>query len=195
MVSWAQERVTGATWQQADAQELGFADGSFDLVVCQFGIMFLPDKRRALAETARVLSPGGSALFTAWDMVETSEFPAALGASLAVLLPDDPPTFVARVPHGYTDRDQMTADFESAGLQSIRVERVVLRGRAPSAGVLAEGFCLGTPLRFELEERGQVEVLTAAVAREMTVRLGAGPVEGDLAAFVITARKAVVAQT
>ncbi len=59
MVEYARERVPGAHWQTADAQELPFPDGSFDLVVCQFGVMFFPDKPGAFAEMARVLSPRG----------------------------------------------------------------------------------------------------------------------------------------
>src|SRR5437870_8968818 len=50
----------GIEWQQADAQDLPFADGSFDTVVCQFGLMFLPDKVRGFREARRVLRDGGS---------------------------------------------------------------------------------------------------------------------------------------
>lgn len=47
------------TWQQADATKLPFGNESFDAVVCQFGVMFFPDKPGAFAETKRVLRPGG----------------------------------------------------------------------------------------------------------------------------------------
>jgi ubiquinone/menaquinone biosynthesis C-methylase UbiE len=46
-------------WRQADAQELPFPDASFDAVLCQFGVMFFPDKVRAFSEARRVLKPGG----------------------------------------------------------------------------------------------------------------------------------------
>src|SRR5688572_3462352 len=46
-------------WRQADALQLPFADASFDAVICQFGVMFFPDKVRAFAEARRVLRPGG----------------------------------------------------------------------------------------------------------------------------------------
>lgn len=189
MVSWAARRVSGPTWLPADAQCLEFPDSSFDVVVCQFGVMFFPDKAKAFAEAARVLRLGGVFVFAVWDTVDTSHFPAALVAALADVIRDDPPDFVVRIPHGYHDTDQIRFDIAAGGLMVEGVERLVLRGAAPSARVIAEGFCYGTPLRFALQERGDLEQLTAAVAGHMTSRLGAGPVEGDLAGYVISARR------
>jgi ubiquinone/menaquinone biosynthesis C-methylase UbiE len=54
-------------FQPADANALPFPDGAFDAVVCQFGVMFFPDKLRAFAEAFRVLKPGGRFLFSVWD--------------------------------------------------------------------------------------------------------------------------------
>lgn len=189
MVASAARRVSGPTWLPADAQSLRFPDSSFDMVVCQFGVMFFPDRAKAFAEVARVLRPGGTFLFTVWDSVDTSPFPAALVAGLAEVLPDDPPDFVVRIPHGYHDLDQIRFDIAAGGLVVESIERFVPRGTAASARTLAEGFCYGTPLRFALRERGDVQQFTEAVAERMTVRLGAGIVEGDLAGFVVTARK------
>lgn len=189
MVAYGAAKVPGATWRAADAQHLDEPDGSFDAVACQFGVMFFPDKPAAFAEVARVLRPGGTLLAVVWDVLEASPFPAALVAGIAAALPRDPPSFVARVPHGYHDPDRIVADLRAGGLEPVSVERVVLAGTAPSAATLAEGFCRGTPLRFALAERGDLDELTAAVAAEMTARLGEGPVEGDLAAIVVSAQR------
>ncbi len=189
MVEWARERVPGATWQQADAQQLPFPDESFDVVVCQFGAMFFPDKPAAFAEAARVLRPGGTLMFSVWDVVTASPFPTAMVQSLAVVLPVDPPGFIARVPHGYFDHDAIRSDLSASGLGDPDIEAVVLKGTAPSARVIAEGFCLGTPLRFALTERGPLETLTEQLAAEMTARLGTGPLEADNAALVVTVQK------
>ena len=106
------------------------------------------------------------------------------------MLPHDPPTFATRVPHGYADPERMRADLVAGGLAVDAVETVVLRGQATPASALAEGFCLGTPLRFALAERGDLVALTQAVGDAMAARLGDGPVEGDLTALVVTARAA-----
>src|SRR3954464_15364035 len=66
------------TWRQADATKLPFPDGSFDAVVCQFGVMFFPDKARAFAEARRVLAPGGTFLFNVWDRIADNEFADAV---------------------------------------------------------------------------------------------------------------------
>lgn len=188
MVDYGRAQVPAATWRTADAQEVPFADSSFDLVVCQFGVMFFPDKARAYAEMARVLEPGGRCLFSSWDVLSTSSFETAVLSAAATVLPEDPPSFLERVPHGYADPDRIRADVCAAGFEVESLERVVLTATAPSAGTVAEGYCLGSPLRFELEERGSLAELTAAIAEVMTERLGAGPVTGEMAAFIVTGR-------
>ncbi len=190
MVAWAAARVPGPAWQQADAQRLEFADSTFDAVVSQFGVMFFPDKPAAFAEAARVMAPGGRLVFSAWDVVEASPFTAAMVDSLAAVLPADPPSFIVRVPHGYTEPDQIRADLRAGGLEPGTLERVVLRGSSPSARTLAEGFSLGTPLRFALADRGPLDELTAALADQMEGRLGTGRLEAELAAYIVTASRA-----
>lgn len=189
MVQWAAERVPGPSWSTADAQSLDFPDRSFDLVVCQFGVMFFPDKPAAFAEVCRVLAPGGVLLFTVWDTVEGSAFPSALVSGVAAALPVDPPDFLMRVPHGYTDAGRIRADVEAGALQIAAIERVTLRGHAPSAQVLADGFCRGTPLRFALQARGSLEALTLEIGAAMTRALGGGVVESDLLAMTVTATR------
>jgi SAM-dependent methyltransferase len=187
MVAWGADRVPGPTWLQADAQHLDHPDGSFDLVACQFGAMFFPDKPAAFAEAARVLVPGGTLLCTVWDSVETSTLPAAMLGSLRAVLVEDPPDFFVRVPHGYCEPDRIAADLRAGGLAEVGIERVVLRGEAASARTVARGFCLGTPLKFALQERGSLPELTSRLADELVARLGDGPVSGDLTAFLVTA--------
>jgi len=188
MMAVGQARAPGPTWRQADAQQLDLPDNSFDLVACQFGLMFFPDKPAAFAETARVLAPGGSLLYTVWDAAETSDFAGAMVQSLRAVLPEDPPEFIVRGPHGYHDPDQLAADLRAGGVVDGRVEPLVLRGATASAQVITEGFCLGTPLRFELAERGPLDELTGRLQQEMVSRLGSGPVTGDLGALLVTGR-------
>ena len=72
---WPQQ----VTFQAADAQDLPFADDSFDLVACQFGVMFFPDKLRANQEARRVLAPHGRYLLVTFDRLEHNRVPKAAG--------------------------------------------------------------------------------------------------------------------
>lgn len=175
-------------WQPADAMQLPFDDQSFDLVVCQFGAMFFPDKPHAFAEARRVLRPGGTLLFTAWDRIEDNEFTDTVTQALARLFPDDPPRFMARVPHGYFDRDQIARDLVAGGFTAPRIETVSLRSRAASAHLAAAAICQGSPLRNEIEARagGNVVDATAICAEAIRQQFGSGPVDGKIQAHVVT---------
>ncbi|MFN2568762.1 MAG: class I SAM-dependent methyltransferase [Candidatus Dormibacteria bacterium] len=189
MVEHGASQVGGVAWQQADAMTLPFDDGSADLVVCQFGVMFFPDRRAAFREVGRVLAPGGSFLFNTWDVLEQNDFEVAVVDGLARAMPEDPPTFFARIPHGYTDVAEIRADLEAAGLRVDDISTVRLAGQAASAGVLAIGYCHGTPARFAIEASDSLDRVTAVVTEEMTARLGSGPVQGRLSAHVVTAHR------
>ncbi|WP_029432140.1 class I SAM-dependent methyltransferase [Blastococcus sp. URHD0036] len=190
MAAEGARRVPDVEWRTADAADLGVPDASVDLVVCSFGAMFFPDRPAAYAEAARALAPGGRLLFTVWDVVDRSTFTAAVVAALAEVLPEQTPQFIERVPHGYADPAVVTTDVVAGGLAVERFDTVVLPAEAPSARSLAEGFCLGTPLRFALELHGPLDELTDAVAARLTERLGEGPLSGELGAHVVTARAA-----
>jgi SAM-dependent methyltransferase len=187
MVEFGRQQAPAATWRQADALNPPFDDGSFDAVVCQFGVMFFPDRPQGFAEARRVLRPGGSVFVNVWAGVEDHAFAAALMAGVERAFPNDPPTFIVAVPHGYADRDRIAADLAGGGLTGRSLEKVTLEGRAASAADVAAGFCTGTPLRGEIEARGDLAQATAVVAAEMERRLGSGEVSGPMTAYVVEA--------
>lgn len=169
---------------------LPFDDGQFDLIACQFGVMFFPDKPAAFAETRRVLTPEGTVLVSTWGPIDTHDFQAALVAGLERAFPDDPPTFMVSVPHGYADLDIVVRDLRAGGLNCVAVESVTLEGHAASAADLAVGYCTGTPLRPAIEARGDLAAITAAVTMEMEAQLGVGAVTGRMTAHLIEATPA-----
>jgi ubiquinone/menaquinone biosynthesis C-methylase UbiE len=187
MVQVGRHQVPTATWRQADAMRLPFDDAEFDLIACQFGVMFLPDKPVAFAEARRLLQPGGTFMFNTWSVLESHTFERALVETLARLFPQDPPDFMTSVVHSYADADVVAADVRAAGFDEVSVETVTVEGHAASVAGLATGYCTGTPLRMALEMRGDLTTLTDAVVAQMQLLLGAGPVTGEMAALVVSA--------
>lgn len=178
-------------WQQADAQQLPFDDGSFDVVVCQFGAMFFPDKPRAFGEARRVLRPGGTLLFSVWDTLAHNELADTVTAALAALFPDDPPRFMARTPHGYADPAVIARDLAEAGFADRpRIETLAARSRAPSAAWAAEAYCQGTPVAGEIAARGgTLESATAAATAAIAARFGTGAVDAKIRALIVRVRR------
>lgn len=179
-------------WRQADAMDLPFDDDSFDAVVCQFGAMFLPDRPRAFAEVRRVLRPGGVFVFSAWDRIENNEFARVVADAVGTVFPDDPPTFLTRVPYAYHDAELIRVDVAAGGFAtSTRVEPLEVRSRAASCSIPAVGFCQGTPLRHEIEARdpGGLARATSVAADAVGRRFGPTDVDGKIRAHIITAEK------
>jgi len=178
-------------YEQADATALPYADASFDLVVAQFGVMFLPDKRAGFAEAARVLRPDAELAFLTWKSLDHNPLPALVMDAINAMFPDNPSSFMQRLPHGYFDRDVIRADVASAGLRVDTLGPLTAVGHAASARQVAEGFCLGTPVRAEIEARDpdRLADVVDAVERAVAGELGDGPVHTELAAILVTATK------
>jgi ubiquinone/menaquinone biosynthesis C-methylase UbiE len=178
------------SWRQADATALPFDDATFDVVCCQFGVMFFPDRVKGYAEAKRVLRPVGAFVFNVWDRIEDNVFAHDATIALGKMFPDDPPRFMARTPHGYHDKTVIRADLEHAGFGRISIETLSAVSRAPTPEYVAIAYCQGTPLRSEIEARdaGKLQAATEAVAEAIRMRHGPGPVEARIQALVITAR-------
>lgn len=176
-------------WRQADGMALPVPDGAFDAVVCQFGVMFFPDKPKAFSEARRVLRPGGIYIFNVWDQLVENEFAATVTSSLESIFPKDPPRFLARTPHGYYDRTIIERDLATGGFRkSAQIATLAACSRAQSPRVPAIAYCQATPLRNEIEARdaSRLGEATDVAARAIEVRFGLHVVEGKIQAHVVT---------
>jgi len=179
-------------WKQADAMALPFPNESFDAVICQFGVMFFPDKAKAFAEMHRVMRPGGTLVFSTWDRIEDNEFADTVTEAVAALFPVDPPRFHARVPHGYHSPEVIARDLKAGGFHATpKIETVTARSEAKASRVPALAFCQGTPLRNEIEARDAslLGEATMRAAKAIADQFGKGEISGKIQALFVTATK------
>lgn len=176
-------------WKTADAQHLPFEDESFDTVVCQFGVMFFPDKARAFKEARRVLKRSGHYYFSVWDKISNNEFADLVTRAVEEMFPQDPPRFLARTPHGHYDVDLLRPALQEAGFTSISADPIDARSRASSPRDPAVAYVQGTPLRSEIEARdpARLEEATRRASEAIAERFGSGAVDGLIRAYVVTA--------
>jgi ubiquinone/menaquinone biosynthesis C-methylase UbiE len=192
MLEVAAKRIVAdkVSFEPADAQDLRFPDASFDLVVCQFGAMFFPDKVKASAEARRVLCEGGHYIAVIWDKIDRNPASHVANDAVAALYPNDPPSFLARTPFGYSDPERIERDFHAAGFARVEIVTVALRGELVSARDAATGIVAGCPLAVEVQQRDPNGLAAAVDAAARALE----PLERDgtlacLSAHVVTATK------
>jgi SAM-dependent methyltransferase len=177
-------------FRPADAGALPFADASFDAVVCQFGVMFFPDKAKSYSEVHRVLAPGGRYVFSVWDSHRYNPFGRIAHEIAGSFFPADPPQFY-NVPFSCHQIDPIkesliAADFSDIGVAVVRLEKQI-----PDARVFARGLVYGNPLIDQIRTRGGVEPerIVDAMLQALRVEFGADPCRMPLQAIVFSATK------
>jgi SAM-dependent methyltransferase len=157
-------------FQHADATALPFADASFDAVVCQFGVMFFPDKEKSYREAYRVLTPGGRYVFSVWDG-DYNRHGRIADQVAAQFFPTDPPQFY-RVTTSYNKIDPIKASLSDAGFIDLRIAVLTREKQVADIGAFARAMVYGNPLIDMIRTRGGVdpdqvvEALGKAFARE-----------------------------
>lgn len=193
MLDYARGRrgdLANVEFQQADALDLPFEDAAFDAVLCQFGLMFLPDKRAGIREAARVLKPGGLLALNVWDSLDRNPVARVAHEAIGRFFTDDPPTFLL-LPYGYHDPDPIRAMLLGEGFVEVAVDFVDSIVERPTARHAAVGLVEGNPGIHEIRERASAgpEAVVDAVAAALGQAFGDAPMRAPLRAIVVTARR------
>jgi ubiquinone/menaquinone biosynthesis C-methylase UbiE len=192
MITVAKKMVIGKgiDWKTMDAQEISFEDNSFDAVVCQFGVMFFPDKQKSVNEVYRVLKPGGSYLFSTWDKIANQRTSILTRDVIISFFKDDPPTFFD-IPFSMYDKAIMEELMKNAGFKDVSVKNVLLEGTSQSAGDAAKGFTMGNPVYFSICERDEsmLPEITETIKKKFAAEFGDNQLRIPLSLWVTEGKK------
>jgi SAM-dependent methyltransferase len=175
-------------WRTADATTLPFDDASVDAIVCQFGIMFFPDKRAALREAHRVLKPSGTLLFNVWGSLSDNPIARIVHETVQTFFHLDPPQFYT-IPFGMYEPAIVLGLLREAGSAAPTHDIVDRTGVSASAELAAKGLVFGSPILTQIVDRGTVApaVIMHAVASRLAEEGGAAPMQLPMRALVFTA--------
>jgi ubiquinone/menaquinone biosynthesis C-methylase UbiE len=192
MLEYARAKFPGAEnleWQVADACALPFGDESFDAVICQFGLMFAPDKEAAMGEAYRVLRAGGVFVFNVWDSLEKNPFAQIAHETIASFFDRDPPNFY-EIPFSMHDARAIRTSLKKVGFDAIESSLVTLPLRAASAEEFAIGLVRGNPTATAIEERGgKIDNVIGAVAEKIAEQFGGAPAQSTMQALAWSAER------
>src|SRR5262249_23899277 len=162
----------------------------FDTVVCQFGIMFFPDKDKSYREVYRVLMPGGRYLFNVWDSFAHNPNARIQHEAIASFFPEDPPVFY-KLPYSYHEVPPIEASLTKAGFQNITHAVVRVDKEFEDGDRFARGVVSGNPVIEEIRRRGGIdpEAVVSAVAGALRREFGDSPGRMPLQAIVFSTHK------
>ena len=179
--------LQGLELRSADAMDLPFSSSSFEAVICQFGIMFLPDKRQGLSEIFRVLREGGTAYVSTWSDIAHNELLDVANQAIQALDLKEPISFTGGCRYG--DVDSIRADFEASGFQDLEFSVVTKRSKAPGIENALNSLVNGTTLASKLDEQDLLQAGTEAIRDSYRSAFGDGAVSAQMQAIFCKATK------
>lgn len=176
-------------FRTADATALPFADASFDVIVCQFGVMFFPDKDKSYREAFRVLDTGGQYVFSIWDSHRHNPIGRIAHEVIGSFFPADPPQFQS-VPFAYRF-EPIKESLIDAGFASISATILKSQKEIADFSMLARGLVYGSPIIDQVQQRGGVDAerIVEAIVRNFRATFGDEPAVIPRQAIVFSANK------
>ena len=192
MLSVAKKKLAddNIEWMIADAQGLPFEANSFDLVVCYFGLMLVPDKSQAFREALRVLKKGGMLLMATWDKLEHNEASNVFRLTLKSLLGDTLPDSY-KLPFSLYDQGLITTMLNDAGFVNVHSEKVKKESIGETSEKATYGLINGGSLYNEIVKRDPALIgqITASVEEILSQRYGHAPMISPMSAIITRAWK------
>jgi SAM-dependent methyltransferase len=194
-VAQAKAPLAGAapiTYHQCPADGLEVADEAFDVVLCQQGLQFFPDRAGAVTEMRRALKPGGRAGVSVWCAIEECPFWDALARAVGAVLGKDAESTFRGGPWGLPDSGDLTPLFDDAGFTDVRVVRrtlpVVFEGGPAQIVATLQAAAVG-PQVAALDDRGRADLLAAADEALAPLLDDEGGVRSEAATHIVVATR------
>lgn len=192
MLDVAKRIVTGknVSWDIVNAEEIPYSSDEFDAIICQFGIMFFPDKPKALGEAYRVLKPGGTITFNTWDKMENNNICYIADNVVKDVFVNDPPPFY-HIPFSMYDTEEITSMMQNAGFKNIKIENRHIEGFSDSVENAVIAFTEGNPIYLQIMERdpGILPVFKQKLHEAFKKQFGDNSFKIPLSEFIVTAHK------
>ena len=193
MIAVAKQKVPYniITWDTADMLDLKYHDESFDLIVCQFGVMFAPDKKKAFAGMYRVLKRGGRLIFNTWASIVNNKPFLLTNLVVNSFFGKEPVTIFKEGPFCMDDEKAVLQLLEKSGFKHSTAKIVTLPGTIDSAEDAARGFITGLPTLNIIEEKipHLLPAIIHTLQKEFTSKLGNHPLKTWLSAWKFEAVK------
>jgi ubiquinone/menaquinone biosynthesis C-methylase UbiE len=192
MISVAKDKVPGdrVTWATADMLDLPFDDESFDLAVCQFGLMLVPDQPKALSELFRILKRGGKVLFSTWTDLSYNKL-WAIGDKVLTTYLGKSPMEQRPGPFAMASKDDVQTMLNRAGFTETHATFVTTTGEIESAKMAAYGFVFGLPIVqfIQKEDATILSTILETLEESLKSELGDHPLRAPQKALVFEATK------
>lgn len=187
MLKVAQNKITAKKieWKQVDMQNIPFDDSAFDLVICQFGVMFVPEKEKAYSEVYRVLKKEGTFLFNTWNRLEVNKLTSSADEIINDFFKDNPVMFY-KIPFSYYNTDEIGKHLDNAGFKSVQLTLLETEGLSDSVSDATNGLVEGNPVLTAINEQDPklLPVIKEKLSKALAEKFGDNPMRCRLHAIV-----------